>query len=250
MVVYSAVAQDLIILRDGNIIEARITEISQTEIRYKRFDHLDGPTVVIPAAQVLSIRYENGRSEIITAVSVVRENMLTNTVVKQENARAERIRTIWERDTAIDPDKFIFGFNVSPVGVAPLMSGPMVNLEFGKGNFNSEINLILPGVNRLGGGFLATFNYFWHSRIGDGYIGGGIGFSTYKNGGDMHLFWNPTMIFSLPFGINGGYKFVTRSGVYFRTGGFLGYEFFSTYYEYQNMPVYFKPDVAIGWTMR
>jgi len=62
-------AHDLIVLRDGNIIEARVLEVSPTEIRYKRFDHLDGPTYVVLAINVLSIRYENGRTEIIRAVT-------------------------------------------------------------------------------------------------------------------------------------------------------------------------------------
>jgi hypothetical protein len=66
--VFSVHSQDLINLKDGNVIEARIVEISQTEIRYRRYDHLDGPIIVIPATDVLSIRYENGRVEIINTV--------------------------------------------------------------------------------------------------------------------------------------------------------------------------------------
>lgn len=62
--VFSASAQDLIALRNGDVIEARVTEISPSEVRYKRFDHLNGPTIVIPVADVLSIRYENGTVEI------------------------------------------------------------------------------------------------------------------------------------------------------------------------------------------
>jgi len=62
---FSANAQDLIILRDGNVIEAKVIEISQTEIRYLRFNHLDGPVIVISRGDVLSIRYENMTVEII-----------------------------------------------------------------------------------------------------------------------------------------------------------------------------------------
>jgi hypothetical protein len=54
-------AQDLIILRDGSVIEAKVTEISPSEIRYKRANHLDGPTIVVPVPTVLSIRYANGK---------------------------------------------------------------------------------------------------------------------------------------------------------------------------------------------
>ncbi|MCL2293586.1 MAG: PorT family protein [Spirochaetes bacterium] len=61
---FSVSARDLIILRDGSIIEARVIEISPTEIRYRRFDHLTGPIIVLPVANVLSIRYEDGRVDI------------------------------------------------------------------------------------------------------------------------------------------------------------------------------------------
>jgi hypothetical protein len=63
--VFSVYAQDLIVLRDGNMIEAKVTEISPTEIRYKRASHLDGPTIVVLAPYVLSIRYANGKVDII-----------------------------------------------------------------------------------------------------------------------------------------------------------------------------------------
>ena len=66
-------AQDLIILRDGNTIEARVTEISPTEIKYRRFNHLSGPVIVIPRADVLSIKYENGTTEIMNPASTPRQ---------------------------------------------------------------------------------------------------------------------------------------------------------------------------------
>jgi hypothetical protein len=62
---FSVYAQDLIVLRDGNMIDAKVTEISPTEIRYKRASHLDGPTIVVLAPYVLSIRYANGKVDII-----------------------------------------------------------------------------------------------------------------------------------------------------------------------------------------
>ena len=77
-------AQDLIILKDRNIIEAKVTEISQTEIRYKRFNHIDGSTIVVPAENVLSIRYENGMIDIINAASVpLTETTAPRTVLTQ-----------------------------------------------------------------------------------------------------------------------------------------------------------------------
>jgi len=234
--VYSAAAQDLIIMKDGNVIEAKVMEVSRTEIRYKRFDHLDGPTIVIPSANVLSIRYENGTSQTITAAP-------------ESNTQPRSKKRV--SNSAIDQDKFIFGVNANAGGaLSYIWQGPpgfCLNFEFGKGNFNSEINLTFP----IGGfGFLATFNRFWHSRIGGFYLGGGLGYSffdiVHRLDGEEIDYYDYYMANSITVGINTGYKFVTRSGVYFRTGIFIGGDFGYLLNE-NTFPIYIKPDLAIGW---
>ena len=101
--VYSVSAQDMIILRDGNVIEAKVLEISPSEIRYKRFDHLDGPTIVILANDVLSIRYENGRTEIISSTQTP----------EQQNIQVNRTKS-----NTMDPNKLNIGLNIEPSGFA------------------------------------------------------------------------------------------------------------------------------------
>jgi len=59
----------MIILQDGNTIEAKVMEIHPSEIRYKRIDNLDGPMIIIPKDRVLSIKYKNGVVDIINASS-------------------------------------------------------------------------------------------------------------------------------------------------------------------------------------
>ncbi len=60
----SASAQDLIVKRDSSRIEARVTEVSPSEVRYKRFSNPEGPTYVLPTADIHAIRYANGEEEI------------------------------------------------------------------------------------------------------------------------------------------------------------------------------------------
>ena len=241
--IYSITAQDLIVLRDGNIIEAKVLEISQTEIRYKRFDHLEGPTIVVPAANVLSIRYENGTSEIINAVPVP-ETQQPNT------------RTTMSENTAIDQDRFIFGINANAGGALGYAwggsTGTGINIELGKGKFNSEINLMFP----IGGfGILITFNGYWHSRIGGFYLGGGIGYIWQADSHDSREWCSGCNDYHggiydshlNVIGLNIGYKFITSSGVYFRTGVFIagGFDWASW-----DGAFFIKPDLAIGWTMK
>lgn len=69
--VASSQAQDIITKRNGEEIRAKVLEISDLEIRYKNFDYLTGPTIIVPKNEVFSIKYENGQKELfeVTAPS-------------------------------------------------------------------------------------------------------------------------------------------------------------------------------------
>lgn len=53
-------AQDTIYKRNGEVISAKITEISTAEVKYKRFTMPDGPMFVIERGEVQKIRFANG----------------------------------------------------------------------------------------------------------------------------------------------------------------------------------------------
>jgi len=65
IVINSVFSQEIITVRRGHMIIAKINEISSSEISYKRFERLDGPMFFIPIDCVHSIRRENGSLEII-----------------------------------------------------------------------------------------------------------------------------------------------------------------------------------------
>ncbi|WP_290540630.1 hypothetical protein [Alistipes sp.] len=62
----TASAQDLIVKTDAAKIEAKVLEITPEAVRYKRFSNPDGPTYVLPVAQILYIQYANGEKEYYT----------------------------------------------------------------------------------------------------------------------------------------------------------------------------------------
>ena len=72
-----ACAQDIIVTIDARKIEAKILEVSKSEIRYKEFDNLDGPTFVMETKEISSIIYSNGKVVLYndkqSQVSVVQE---------------------------------------------------------------------------------------------------------------------------------------------------------------------------------
>ncbi len=66
--IFHTYAQDIITLKSGEEIKAKVEEISSSEIKYKRFDDLKGATVTVSKDAVFFIKYENGTKEIINAI--------------------------------------------------------------------------------------------------------------------------------------------------------------------------------------
>lgn len=57
-------AQDIITIKDGTDITAKILEVNINEIKYKRYSDLDGPTYTVAKSDILIVRYENGENEV------------------------------------------------------------------------------------------------------------------------------------------------------------------------------------------
>lgn len=71
-------AQDIIITTNAQKIEAKITEVYKSEIRYKESDNPDGPTFVLGKEDISTIIYSNGK--------IVLYNQSTATVDSQPEA--------------------------------------------------------------------------------------------------------------------------------------------------------------------
>ena len=62
-------AQDIIVTKEGKDIQAKVLEITETEIKYLDFENQEGPTYVLNKTNVLLIRYENGKNEVFSVDS-------------------------------------------------------------------------------------------------------------------------------------------------------------------------------------
>jgi hypothetical protein len=56
-------AQDRLIKKDGESLQVKVEQISETEIKYRLFDFQDGPQYVLPIEKVTMLIYANGRTE-------------------------------------------------------------------------------------------------------------------------------------------------------------------------------------------
>ena len=57
-------AQDILVLRSGDEIQAKINEVGISEIKYKKFDNQSGPTYTILKSEVFMIKYQNGSKDV------------------------------------------------------------------------------------------------------------------------------------------------------------------------------------------
>ena len=75
-------AQDIITKNDGTDIQAKVTEVEQTQVKYKKFANLDGPTYTISLSDIIMITYENGEREMYnTDIAVEKKTSLPQGVM-------------------------------------------------------------------------------------------------------------------------------------------------------------------------
>ena len=61
---FSLFGQDLIVQKNGEIIEAKVSEILPDLVKYKKFASLDGPFYSISKNDVVVIKYESGNTDV------------------------------------------------------------------------------------------------------------------------------------------------------------------------------------------
>lgn len=87
--VTTAFAQDFIVLKTGSEIKSKIVELTPSEVKYKAFDNLDGPTITIEKSTVFMLRYTNGKTEVVNAITA--EKVDNQPVRKVEAAKVDNV---------------------------------------------------------------------------------------------------------------------------------------------------------------
>jgi hypothetical protein len=60
-------AQDIITLKNGDDIKAKVQEIGISDVKYKKFENLTGPTYTLQKTEIFMIKYESGDKDVFTA---------------------------------------------------------------------------------------------------------------------------------------------------------------------------------------
>jgi hypothetical protein len=218
-------AQDMIVLKNGDEIKAKVLEITPTTIEYKKFDDPNGPTISIPKTEVRMVKYENGTKDLLEG--------------KSSSSKRKRRSGEHSGERSADSKPNRVGFYVDPLGF--LEFGPMVGAEItirSRFLIDASLRFFPLGVlsyvteatgndgrpNRIAGlGISGAFKYFVPSRAGGFYVGGALEYSwwtSYFAQGTASE-WQRDRVALMPLATV-GYKFRFKSGFFITTGGFLG----------------------------
>lgn len=93
-------AQDVITLRTGEIINAKVAEVGISEVRYFKASNVDGPVYVVGKADISQIVYNNGNRDVFNtttqqSTTVIVQQATPQTVYMLQSVRR---RNFWNSD--------------------------------------------------------------------------------------------------------------------------------------------------------
>jgi len=135
LLVSSSYSQDVIIFHNGDMIESTIMEISASEIKYKKYDNLDGPLYVVLKKDIFMINYSTGEKDIFQI------NISSKEDNSNENKNQER--TPYSRGTRIIQANNLLAIDIN---------NEVSNLNVGMGRFLSDHFALIGQLDRTGVG--------------------------------------------------------------------------------------------------
>jgi hypothetical protein len=105
----AAMAQDVIIKKNGDEINSKVLEVGVTEIKYKKADNLNGPDYVIYKSDVFLIKYADGRKDIINPMEATEDAARPKKVSNPNNAFSEK-KSFLSAGYGFGVGKWMFGW--------------------------------------------------------------------------------------------------------------------------------------------
>ena len=81
---FNSFSQDVITLSNGTEIKAKVIKITSSEIEYKKWSYLDGPSYIESVNNISSIKYQNGENETFNKVVTNNEGVVATAQKKNK----------------------------------------------------------------------------------------------------------------------------------------------------------------------
>ena len=99
-------AQDVIVKKDGSTIIAKVLEVNQDNIKYKKLSNQNGPTYTISISDVMSVNYENGEKEDFNNSSITNNANQGNEakeIIKDAAPNNSELLNLYAKDYHLNP---------------------------------------------------------------------------------------------------------------------------------------------------
>ena len=67
-------AQDIIVMRNGDEVEAKVRKVGTTEVEYHKWSNQDGPVYSVAKSDVFMVKYKNGEKDVFDNVTAKSDN--------------------------------------------------------------------------------------------------------------------------------------------------------------------------------
>lgn len=88
---HSLVAQDIIVKNDRTEIKSRVLEITESQVKYKKWQFQDGPLYNLPKSEIFMIMYANGQRELIKQSTAVSSAVIPTSPKEQTTERQQEV---------------------------------------------------------------------------------------------------------------------------------------------------------------
>lgn len=92
----NAFSQDILTKKNGDEIQVKVLEITNTDVKYKKWSNQDGPSYTLPKSDVFMIKYKNGEKDVFADrdIKIKEENTtVTGKIAKPSSNNKEIINS-------------------------------------------------------------------------------------------------------------------------------------------------------------
>ena len=190
-------AQDIIVLNNETVdeLEVKVTEVSDTEVKYKKWSYQDGPTFTMPTDKIFVIKYQNGDKQRFDVVQKKTEKVKKSDKKSKSKKTADKTSKKEKKTTPISTTPEITTPSVTPVTATattpikvsrssePALSDDELRRPFAEGSIYDETRAIyyFPETGEAFSGVAVDLDFLYGKYFLDNvYAAGGLGiaFST------------------------------------------------------------------------
>ena len=118
-----AFSQDILMTKSKGELKVKVLEVSQTELRYKKLDNMEGPVFILPMTDITAIQYENGVRQVFNEAqtNVVQDNFGTVYFIRSTGFQGSAVAI-----TAFVDGNFVCKLNNKKYSVHKVMPGERI----------------------------------------------------------------------------------------------------------------------------